>query len=369
MLGEACSSRARPATSSGRRRRLDASRFERLVADAAGRPPDEAASCSAQRCGCGAAPPLADFAYEPFAQSEIARLEEARLGALEERIDADLDRGRHATVVAELEALVAEHPFRERLIAELMLALYRCGRQTEALERLPPCAAGARPGARARAAVRSLRELEQQILGHDPRSGPHRAPTLSRRGSHVKGTGSRSRARALVVAAAVTAGWELTRGSGAAVTIIDPGISPGSIAVERDVGWATNAATSSVSRIDLRMNTRAGTVSVGDSPAGIRPEADSCGWRTASAGVSRRSIHRARRQRWRGGHDRGGERAIRIDVRRRARLGRELPRPHGQRDPSLIAERFEADPGAGWGGCDRLRLRLALGRERIRRTP
>ena len=70
-------------------------------------------------------PPLADFAYEPFAQAETARLEEARSAALEDRIDADLALGRHAALVGELEALVREHPLRERLQGQLMLALYR----------------------------------------------------------------------------------------------------------------------------------------------------------------------------------------------------------------------------------------------------
>jgi DNA-binding SARP family transcriptional activator len=79
-------------------------------------------------------PPLADFAFEAFAQSEIARLEELRLAVVEDRIEADIAAGKHAEVVAELETLVEEHPVRERLRAHLMLALYRAGRQAEALE-------------------------------------------------------------------------------------------------------------------------------------------------------------------------------------------------------------------------------------------
>ena len=78
-------------------------------------------------------PALTDFAYEPFAQAEIARLEEARLEALEDRIDADLSVGATG-LVSELEALVEEHPLRERLQGQLMLALYRSGRQADALE-------------------------------------------------------------------------------------------------------------------------------------------------------------------------------------------------------------------------------------------
>src|SRR6266508_6085138 len=79
-------------------------------------------------------PALADVGYEEFAQTEIARLEELRLVALEERIEADLRLGRHTALVAELEALVREHPLRERLRRQVMLALYRSGRQADALK-------------------------------------------------------------------------------------------------------------------------------------------------------------------------------------------------------------------------------------------
>ena len=76
---------------------------------------------------------LADFVYEPFAQIEIVRLEEARLAALESRIQADLALGRQAAVVGELKTLIAEHPHREHFRSQLMLALYRAGRPSEAL--------------------------------------------------------------------------------------------------------------------------------------------------------------------------------------------------------------------------------------------
>ncbi len=77
--------------------------------------------------------PLADFVDEPFARSEIARLERLRLTALERRIDADLQLGRHSALVGELEELVAEHPLAERFHGQLMVALYRSGRQVQAL--------------------------------------------------------------------------------------------------------------------------------------------------------------------------------------------------------------------------------------------
>lgn len=79
-------------------------------------------------------PALADFAYDAFAQIEATRLEEARLTALEDRIEADLRAGRHASVVPELDVLARDHPLRERLTGQLMVALYRSGRQADALE-------------------------------------------------------------------------------------------------------------------------------------------------------------------------------------------------------------------------------------------
>lgn len=113
---------------------LDLDRFEQLVGDARASGPAEAAEKLREALALWRGSPLAEFAYEPFAQPDIARLEELRLAALEERIDADLGCGRHAQVAGELESLVAEHPLRERLRAQLMLALYRSGRQAEALE-------------------------------------------------------------------------------------------------------------------------------------------------------------------------------------------------------------------------------------------
>jgi DNA-binding SARP family transcriptional activator len=117
---------------------LDLHRFERLV--------DEGRSLLARGLAADASarlrdalslwrgPALADFAYESFAQAAIARLEEIRLAAVELRIDADLALGRHHELVGELEALVAEHPLRERLRRDLMLALYRSARQADALD-------------------------------------------------------------------------------------------------------------------------------------------------------------------------------------------------------------------------------------------
>ena len=112
-------------------------------------------------------PPLAEFTYQRFAQSEIERLEELRLVCLEERIERDLEEGRDAELVGELEVLVRQHPLRERLREQLMLALYRSGRQAEALEAYQAARRtlveelGIEPS-------RALQALEKAILNQDP---------------------------------------------------------------------------------------------------------------------------------------------------------------------------------------------------------
>lgn len=116
---------------------LDAARFEALLArarTAAGEGDLIAAAdlwADAERCWRG--PVLAEFADYPVIQAEAARLEELRLSAIEARIQVDLDLGRHDRLVAELDGLVGTHPYRERLWAQLMLVLYRSGRQADAL--------------------------------------------------------------------------------------------------------------------------------------------------------------------------------------------------------------------------------------------
>jgi DNA-binding SARP family transcriptional activator len=152
------------------RDQLDLHRFERLV--------DEGRSLLARGLAADASarlrhalslwtgPPLVDFAYEGFAQPAIARLEEIKLAALELRIDADLALGRHDELVGELEAVVAQQPLRERLWRCLMTALYRSGRQAEALaayhdarRALDELGLEPSPG---------LQELERAILRQDP---------------------------------------------------------------------------------------------------------------------------------------------------------------------------------------------------------
>jgi DNA-binding SARP family transcriptional activator len=149
------------------RSELDVARFEQLVGEARVAEPERAARKLREALSLWRGPALADLAYEAFAQAEIARLEESRLDALEQRVEADLAAGRHAQVVGELDALVAEHPMRERLWMQLMLALYRSSRQAEALEayrrarRVLDEELGLEPSA-------ELKQLEQAVLQHDP---------------------------------------------------------------------------------------------------------------------------------------------------------------------------------------------------------
>jgi predicted ATPase/DNA-binding SARP family transcriptional activator len=149
----------------------DLERFESLVERARREPPAAAATTLREALALWRGPPLADLVAAPFASIEIERLEELRLAALERRIEADLALGRHAELVPELEALVARHPFRELLRRELMLALYRSGRQAEALEAYQQARRtfvdelGIEP-------VAELQELERAILRQDPALAP-----------------------------------------------------------------------------------------------------------------------------------------------------------------------------------------------------
>jgi predicted ATPase/DNA-binding SARP family transcriptional activator len=150
---------------------LDAELFERLVADgrealAAGRA-DDAAVVLREALGLWRGPPLADLAAAPFAPAEIARLEEQCLAAVEVRVDAELAAGCHAELVGELQQLASQHPWRERLHVQRMLALYRCGRQADALEAYRNAREvlveqlGIEPGV-------ELHDLQEAILAHDP---------------------------------------------------------------------------------------------------------------------------------------------------------------------------------------------------------
>jgi predicted ATPase len=173
----------------------DLQRFERLAA--AGRTaltqgdPGTAAGQLAAALALWRGPALAEFASEPFARAEGDRLEELRLAAVEDRIEADLGLGHAAALVGELEALTTRHPLRERLRELLMLALYRSGRQSDALaayhdfrtildEQL-----GLDPSPR-------LRELEQAMLTHAPEL-EQRAPVRTSAAMEVEAPPGRAR--------------------------------------------------------------------------------------------------------------------------------------------------------------------------------
>jgi DNA-binding SARP family transcriptional activator len=150
---------------------LDLRRFERLATEGhdalTDGDPATASVALREALALWRGPALADLAEMDFARIEAARLEELRLAAHEERLQADLALGRDAEIVPELERLVAEHPLRERLRAQLMLALYRSGRQSEALATYREARnalveqLGIEPGP-------ALREMETAILRHDP---------------------------------------------------------------------------------------------------------------------------------------------------------------------------------------------------------
>jgi DNA-binding SARP family transcriptional activator len=162
---------------------LDLHRFERLVGEGRDALDEEshrdAAALLREALALWRGPALADFRFESFAQPAIARLEELRLATLELRIEADIALGRHGAAVAELEELVIAHPLREPLRAQLMLALYRAGRQADALDvyrrarELLVAELGIEPGP-------ALKVLERRILDQDssldrPQAEPERS--------------------------------------------------------------------------------------------------------------------------------------------------------------------------------------------------
>jgi DNA-binding SARP family transcriptional activator/streptogramin lyase len=279
---------------------LDLERFERALA--AGRDaldadaPARAAELLRDGLALWRGPPLADFAYEPFAQAEIARLEEMRLRAVEQRIEADLALGRHADVVGELEALVAAQPLREGLRRQLMLALYRCGRQAEALDayrdgrRLLVDELGIEPST-------ALRELNDAILAQDPALGaPAWRPRLPQKASRLPAAVAQSpralmaAGAALVAAALAVAVLQAVRADSgpsrpsvpltysalAAVAppsgVVDaavalPGVSR--VAVDGGLAWVAGDDSRTLSAVSTRTRRLIRTVPVGIFPSDI----------------------------------------------------------------------------------------------------
>jgi DNA-binding SARP family transcriptional activator len=145
---------------------VDAKRFESALETARRASAEERAGLLGDALALWRGPPLAEFTFEQFAQAEIRRLDELRLVAVEERIEAELELGHPGDVVGELEALVAEHPLRESFRRQRMLALYRSGRQAEALQVYQDARArfvedlGIEPGP-------ELKRLQGEILRHE----------------------------------------------------------------------------------------------------------------------------------------------------------------------------------------------------------
>ena len=165
---------------------LDLTRFERLLA--AGRAalearrPELAEERLAEALALWRGPALGDLAYEAFAQAAIARLDELHALALEDHVDAELELGRHEQLVPRLEALVREHAHRERLHGQLMLALYRCGRQADALDAYHRFH-GRLDDELGIVPTRRLQDLQAAILRHDPALAPAQPPAGSSAGA------------------------------------------------------------------------------------------------------------------------------------------------------------------------------------------
>src|SRR5919204_2564168 len=263
---------------------FDAARFQALVEEARLEEPARAAPRLERALALWRGPPLADFAYEPFAQDEIRRLDDLRLGALEDRVEADLALGRHEAVIGELESLTRAHPLRERLQGLLLLALYRCGRQADALEAYRSTGRrfvgelGVEPSP-------ALRQLERAILEQDPSL---EAPPRHRPPAPVRKIGRRVLVAGLLalggLAAILTAAFSGGKARSLVAlpnsigvvdgrhhvvrTVIKAGGEPGGIAAGAGAVWVTDTASDLVLRIGRDGNS-IDRIPVGHRPTGI----------------------------------------------------------------------------------------------------
>ena len=264
---------------------IDAARFQAVVEQARHDGPAAASDRLRGALRLWRGQPLADFAYESFAQDEIRRLEDLHLAALEDRIEADLALGRHRDVLPELESLVAAHPVRERLQSQLLVALYRCGRQVDALEAYRTARRrfvdelGVEPGP-------ELQALERKILEHDPSlQAPARRgrPTPKRRPRRIgrRGLIAAALAGAAVVAALLAlllpSGSKALRATPNSIGVLDAkhvravitgGGEPGGIAYGAGAVWVTNTASDQLLRIDPSRRT-VDRIPVGHHPTGV----------------------------------------------------------------------------------------------------
>lgn len=280
----------------------DAAEFEQLLDRARDQAPREAARTLRSALALWRGPPLADVEYESWARPEIARLEELKLGALEERIAADLELGASSQLVAELEVLIAEHPLRERLRAELMLALYRCDRQADALHAFAAARStlveglGIEPGP-------ELKHLQRRILDQDPglaaASRPvvgaaRRAPWLVLSGGLLLAGGAA--AAGLLIAAGRSAGSVtvppnsvavISPASDRVVRAIAVGGTPTSVAVDSHAVWVVNSDEETLSRIDPIRDVVVRTISSGPAPTALALGVGAV-WVTGASHVLRR---------------------------------------------------------------------------------
>lgn len=283
---------------------LDAARFEQRFheggAAAASGDLDGARRCLVDALALWRGPALADVRGPPDLQAESIRLDEMRLEALERRIAVDLELGRHDELVPELEALVAREPLRERLREQLMTALYRAGRQADALEEYRRARGtlrdelGVEPGP-------ELRGLEQQILRQEPGLAPprpHRPPSARRRTLGFAALG------ALVVAAlAAVPFWRLASSDPASlvaapgsVAVIDPSrgrvidvvpVAAGlaSVAYGHGSVWAASADDGTVTRIDPQTRRSVKAIGIGKPCVDLAIGADAVWIANGSAGT------------------------------------------------------------------------------------
>ncbi len=292
--------------------RIDVCRFERLAGEGrralAANAPGRAGGHLREALALWRGAPLADVGDEPFARAEIARLEELRAGVLEDRIEADLALGRHVELVSELEALTAAFPLRERLHQQRMIALYRCGRQAEALaayqaaRRMLVDELGIEPGP-------GLKRVERAILEQDVWLEPPGPPAVALPAAgRFRPVTARYRARVLTAAGAVLAltaalllgGSSGARGPGASliagpdtVGVIDGSHNvlsevvtgtgrPGGVAYGAGATWITDTADNQLLRVNhtgqvvdrIQVGGGPGAVAVGDGEVWVANQLD-----------------------------------------------------------------------------------------------
>jgi len=252
--------------------------------------------------------PLADFAYEAFAQAPIAELEELRLGVVEDRFEADLALGQQEQLVGELAALVKKNPLRERLRTELMLALYRCGRQAEALDVYQEYRRGLAEELGLDPSPR-LQQLQNAILARDPslelpldEPAPAKAAATVSRPRRAGGNRGRLAVGVLVmvgVVAAVVVALVSQGGGAAPLSVIAAdsvgaisaargaigaearvGSSPLGVAVGQGSVWVSNYNDGTVSRVYPATRSVV-PIQAGSTPTGIAVGADAV-WVTNS---------------------------------------------------------------------------------------